>query len=425
MIIRNICALNVSVFLSHTTIRMKFIFSSVISFFARIISFFTDLVFVGSKSIITPKRRPIVTAVNRFSIADYNIRGLIFSPRQDTERTDRSRFSCFPDGLRNVIQGKLQYYHDRDDRTRVEDFLINLFVLLCSCLPDCILPKVRNCFEFDDTVEMDGPPLPLILWSHGRGGNVHDHAMLCSELASQVPAIVVSITHTDGTADFFQRVQRGRTALYQHLKASVREDEKYLGQLVEMREYQIKYRMNELLQVIEFMKNHPTFNINDKIVVGGFELGAATAAALANKNLDKKFVGLISLDGLFSIEDKFKFPRGLFESPALNCPAAFVLSDEWSVWNKPVTDNTEKLFEMNEKNGKSRLVTLKQTNHLNLTECMFWVPLLFVRFLRLSGIVHRRGDPRKTYRRMTKWLVSVVQQYVNDSSDEFRVSPEL
>ena len=344
----------------------------------------------------------------------------MFSPRE--ERRGGKKWSCFPDGLRGLIEGKLQYYHDRDDRSRLEDFIMKIFVFFCASIPHTILPKVRNCYEFDGSVEE--PPLPLILWSHGRGGNTHDHAMLCSELASQVPAIVVAITHTDGTADFFKREQRGRTALYQHLKASVREDEKFLTQLVEMREYQIKYRVGELCRVVEFMKDHPTYRTNDKIIVGGFELGAATALAVAQQ-ADFKIAGILSLDGLFSIEDKFKFPRDIFETPSLNCPAAFVLSDEWSVWNKPVADNTEKLFEMIKKNEKTRLVTLKQTNHLNLTECMFWVPLVFVRLLRLSGVVHRRGDPRKIYRRMTKWLVSVVQQYVNESNDEFRVSPEL
>jgi len=385
----------------------------------------TDLVFVGSKSIITPKRRPIVTSVERMYIPDYNIHGFIYSPREDTNKLSRRKFSCFPDGLRSVIEGKLQYYHDKDDRSSTENFFINLFAWICACIPSGILPKVRNCFEFDHLEDMKDQSLPLILWSHGRGGNTHDHAWLCSELASQVPAIVVSVTHTDGTADFFKRIQRGRTALYQHLKASVRDDEKYLIQLLEMGEYQVKYRVEELERAAEYVRNLPQYNLSDKVLVGGFELGGATAVAAATTTT-MNVAGVISLDGLFSIEDRFRFPRTVFEEKQLTCPAAFVLSDDWSVWNKPVTENTEKLYQTTkDQTGEgTRLITLKQTNHLNLTECMYWVPHLLVGALRLSGIVHRRGNPRKVYRRMTKWLVSVAQQYLNGSSD-VRGSPEL
>jgi len=396
-------------------------------FFTSIVSFITDLVFVGSKSIITPKRRPIVTCAERLYVPEYNIRGFIFSPRQDTGSSTRRKFSCFPDGLRHVIEGKLEYYHTRDERSTIENIVSNIFVWLCECIPFGILPKVRNCFEFDPTedVNQNEGQLPLILWSHGRGGNTHDHAWLCSELASQVPAIVVSITHTDGTADFFKRMQRGRVALYQNLKASVRDDEKYLVQLVEMREYQVRSRVEELERAAEYVRGFSQYNISDKVIVGGFELGAATAVAAAAKGT-MNVVGVVSLDGLFSIEDRFRFPREMFEEKSLNCPAAFVLSDEWSVWNKPVTENTNILYQsIYGKTGDStRLITLKQTNHLNLTECMYWVPHLLVSGLRLSGIVHRRGNPRKVYRRMTKWLVSVAQQYLNGST-EFRGSPEL
>ena len=393
-------------------------------FITSIVSLLTDFVFIGSKSIITPKRRPIVTSVERLEISEYNIRGFIYAPREDTNKSTRRKFSCFPDGLRSVIEGKLQYYQNYDDRSLVQNFFMNVFTWMCACIPSGILPKVRNCFEFDQQEEVT-QDLPLILWSHGRGGNTHDHAWLCSELASQVPAIVVSVTHTDGTADFFKRIQRGRTALYQHLKASVRDDEKYLVQLVEMREYQIKYRIEELERAAEYVRGLPHYRVSDKVLMGGFELGGATAVAAA-ANGTMNVAGVISLDGLFSIEDRFRFPREMFEGKHLSCPAAFVLSDEWSVWNKPVTENTENLYQTTkEKTGEStRLITLKQTNHLNLTECMYWVPHLLVSGLRLSGIVHRRGNPRKVYRRMTKWLVSVAQQYLNGSTDT-RGSPEL
>ncbi len=406
--------------------------SRLIVIFQRFLSFISDFVFVGSKSIITPKRRPIVTAVERIYIPEYNIRGFVYSPRPDIAGEIRKPFSCFPNGLKNVMAGRLQYYHAYDERSRIEDLLMRLFVWFCASIPEIFLPKVRNCFEFvsSPSVPADDESqhqLPLIVWSHGRGGNAWDHAWLCSELASQVPAIVVSVTHTDGTADFFQRVQQGRTSVYQHLKASVQQDEKFLEQLMEMREYQIRYRSEELMNAIQFVRDTYNHQLNDKVILGGFEMGATTAVAMATKFNNKLNVtGIVSLDGLFCIEDRFAFPREVFTECNVKCPIALVLSDDWSVWNKPVAENSQVLFEEtgSRTGDKTRIITLKQTNHLNLTECMYWVPQLFVRVLRLSGIVHRRGDPRKTYRRLSKWLVSVVAQYTNDQSG-FRASEEL
>jgi hypothetical protein len=95
------------------------------------------------------------------------------------------------------------------------------------------------------------------------------------------------------------------------------------------------------------------------------------------------------------------------------------MSDDWACWNKPVMDNTLALMEdiKSRTDDRTRIITVKQTNHFNFTEVMYWVPQIMVRALRFTGLLHRRGDPRKNYRRVTKWLIALVQQYTDGSID--------
>ena len=115
------------------------------------------------------------------------------------------------------------------------------------------------------------------------------------------------------------------------------------------------------------------------------------------------------MDGLFAVEDKYRFPEDVFKEE-IRVPVALLMSDEWQMCNKPITDYTNLLMEKSKAHG-SKLITIKQTKHYNFVEFMYWVPQPLVTLLRLSGIIHRRGDPRKTYRRTTKWLAALIQQY--------------
>jgi dienelactone hydrolase len=196
---------------------------------------------------------------------------------------------------------------------------------------------------------------------------------------------------------------------FRHSKSSG-QDERHLEETVEMQEYQIQYRIRELESVVNHLRT--TYGIAcDKKIVGGFDMGGATALLAAEK---LGAVGVISLDGQFALADRFRFPRSIFEDGrVVNVPSAFMLSDEWQVWNRAVTDNTKSL---SERCPDSKLITVKQTKHNNFIECMYWIPQIFLIFLRLSGIIHRRASPRKSYRRTVKWLVALVQQYTSDQA---------
>jgi len=387
-----------------------------------IISIVIDFVFHGSKS-ITPKRKPLVAGVRRIFIADHNIRGFIFYPVDPAAvlmgNGRLKKFSAFPDGLRNVVIGKSEYYIPTDQRSLGMTICIWIFTFFCNMIPSVLLPSVRGVYW-----DLPMPPLtnnteerlPLIVWSHGRGCNTHDNTFLCSQLASEVPGIVVAITHTDGTADNFQRMHAGQFSYYLHLKSSaVGDGDQYLEQLVEMREYQIRNRCEDIRVVLDYMVRDLRIDFGP-VIAAGFDIGGATAVSIVSDGSPnrRKICGAISIDGMFSIEDRFKFPREVYSNPP-DKPVAFVVSDDWACWNKPMMDNTNLLLEevRARTDERTRLITVKQTNHFNFTEVMYWVPQIFVRALRFTGLLHRRGDPRKTYKRVTKWLIALVQQYTD------------
>jgi predicted esterase len=302
------------------------------------------------------------------------------------------------------VFGRLVFFSNPETQSRLLWFLSWVAYYLCRLIPSQFLPSIPNTVSGGDVLHSER--LPLILWSHGKGGNVHDHALMLSQLAVEVPAVCICVTHTDGSADTWHN-SRTRVAYFHHPRLSGH-DERFLSQHVETQEYQVRYRVQELVTAAEHVRS--TMGIDfGKVIAGGFDFGGPTALA-ASKTMHAS--GIVSLDGAFSLDDKFSIPREAFTgSERLETPLSLLLSDEWSVWNRPAVERT-KILE--EKAVNAKLITVKQTKHLNFTECMYWIPKICLVLLRLSGVIHRRGTPRQTYRRTVKWLVALVQQYVAD-----------
>ncbi len=280
---------------------------------------------------------------------------------------------------------------------------------MCKLIPRSMLPTLPNTVQasFPEIAPQDST-LPLIVWSHGRGGNVHDHSLLLSQLAVESPALCVCITHTDGSADTW-RNSKNRASFFRHSRTSG-QDERYLTELVEMHEYQIRYRIRELQDTIKYLESLSGVKFG-QVILGGFDLGGAIAMAAATS---MNASGVITIDGMFSLEDRFQFPRPVFEKTEISIPVAFILSDEYHGWNKSITDNTKELMNRTKNN---KFITVKQSKHNNFLESIiYWIPQVSLIVLRLSGLIHRRACPRKTYRRSVKWLVALTQQYMSTHS---------
>jgi predicted esterase len=370
-----------------------------------------NFVFLGSKSILSSKNKPFVCGVHDFEVLDFNLQARLFYPSKRSALSAGSQgASWFIQPIADVVYGKLVFWLKPETRSRLVQFLCSLAYYICSLIPVAVLPTIPNSMlaKVPEVATHNGP-LPLVVWSHGRGGNIHDHSLLLSQLAVEVPCICLTLTHTDGSADSWLNARK--RAAYYHRPKSSGQDERFLKELVEMQEYQVLYRIHEIEQAINQLK---LYGIEfGRLIVGGFDLGGATALACAAR---LNAAGAISLDGMFAIEDRFRFPRDVFnDSPSV--PSAFILSDEWQVWNRSVVENTKFL---SDRSQHSKLITVKQTKHNNFIECMYWIPQVFLILLRFSGLIHRRACPRKTYRRTTKWLVALVQQYMTDDPARLR-----
>lgn len=359
----------------------------------------SNFIFQSSKSV-----KPLRCGVRDFSIPELGISSArIFYPSESLDNVNVPWFTQRED-LPHIVKGKLDFLFN--PQTRSNTFTIFVWVLhfLAKFVPTALLPRIPNTSP--DIQCLQNTSLPLIVWSHGKGGNIHDHALMLSQFAVEIPAICLCLNHADGSADVW-RTSDNKPRYFRHPIVSG-SDERYLKEMREMAEYQIQYRCNELTEAVAHVQQRLGFNVS-QIFVGGYDLGGATALQLAPK---LHAVGAVSIDGTFSVNEKFKFPRDVFSQQHISIPTAFLLSDEWELWNRVMTDNTKIL---NEKTTNHKLITVKQTKHNNFIELMFWVPQPLVFLLRLAGFIHRRGSPRKTYRRTVKWLVGFIQQYLEGS----------
>jgi predicted esterase len=371
-----------------------------------------NFVFFGSKSILSSKNKPFVCCVREICVKEYNITGRLFFPTKRSLLYPTTNVPWFKESVSDIIRGKLAYLVPGETRSLLVDNILILCILLAKLIPKSCYPRIPNTCTDGELIK---DPLPLIIWSHGRGGNYHDQSLMLAQLAVEVPAIVVALTHTDGSADTWKD-SRGNSCFFSESKRSGPvSDDRYIQELIEWKEYQIKYRITEIERIVDFVKNSHNIKFT-KVFVGGFDIGGATALSiaslpLANGTSDRICVsGAISLDGLLSIDGKSRFPKSVFDRPGpISVPVAYIQSDEWNTWNTVSTEITRQLAE---KTLFHKSITVKQTTHNNFIEVPFWIPQIFLPFLRMSGFIHRRGSPRKSYRRTCKWLISLVQQYV-------------
>jgi len=384
--------------------------TGMIQWIEGVLATIVNFVFLGSKSILSSKNKPFVCGVYDFELKELCMRGRMFYPSKRSTLSSCCRAPWFAQSFAETVFGKLTFWLKPETRSLVVQYGIWLIHYFCLLIPQSLLPTIPNTVKAVKEPEIvnQEKQLPLILWSHGRGGNVHDHALMLSQMAVEVPAICVAVTHTDGSADSWRNAH-GTTTYYRHARVSG-QDERYLQGFVQMQEYQIDFRIRELEAVLEFLKST---KINfGKIIVGGFDVGGATALAAAAR---LGASGVVTIDGTFALEDRFQFPKNLFAVEQIPQPVAFILSDEYHVWNKAIAENTTALIE---KTPTHKVITVKQTKHYNFIECMYWIPQIFLIALRISGVIHRRACPRKTYRRSVKWMVALIQQYTTSQPND-------
>jgi len=246
-------------------------------------------------------------------------------------------------------------------------------------------------------------PFPVIIFSHGLGGNRTTYSTLCSDIASQ-GFIVAAIEHRDGSASmtFCLRQTLTEPVELSNLKEFVHRHGgfqqqwlKYERQEVEddfhVRNKQVYVRAQEMKRVLDFLE---AFNNGDDVnrvlgrqfdtlqlkglmdmsrvsVVGHSFGGATTVATLAK---DPRFKVGVALDSwMLPLDDS------LYQQ--VEQPVLFVNTDTFQ-WETNVRDMF-KLDVNKEPDQKRVLITIKGTCHQSVSDFQFLVSKKFGKFMEM------------------------------------------
>lgn len=217
-----------------------------------------------------------------------------------------------------------------------------------------------------------GAPLvgqwPLFLFSHGLTGTSDEHTVLFTALARKGFA-VATLTHTDGSASSCN--VSGTLRFYEHV------DFKNYDR--DFRPKQVQRRAQEMLELKDYLLRGSACPValqsnldKNRVFVGGFSYGAATAALCCVKD-PAAFAGAILMDGWFHMALPKLNPPFVLDFPAevhasgLHCPALFIGSEQFEKV-AGVREATQRLAEGHES------VVLPGTTHFNFQEAsLVWV----------------------------------------------------
>lgn len=164
--------------------------------------------------------------------------------------------------------------------------------------------------------------LPIVIFSHGLGGNADSSSKLCAEVAS-LGYIVIAIEHEDGSADYALNATGEKIEYRSYPKGFVYNREN----VVKARQPFLEKRKNEIKKIVEFLKSEfiseELFKINKEVEeqifsladisqfhIIGHSFGGSTILSLVHSNenegeIEPIFKSAILLDAwIISVEDK-------------------------------------------------------------------------------------------------------------------------
>lgn len=256
--------------------------------------------------------------------------------------------------------------------------------------------------------DQDDKSFPLIVWSHGLTGTGCEHGMLAAALALR--GNIVALTHhSDGSSSL--------TDINTGLKISQATKLKYVHPIYTAENYdklfrqrQVEYRANEVEEARMSVLNDSDVSkyINkNKIIVGGFSFGAATAGLVASK-YPETYKAAILIDGWWHIELlKLKVNQDLplqVHENGIKIPSIFIGSAEFSKY-PGLNDGTIRVQKLT---PNCEVHVLKDTRHGNFMDAMWWMPAWMTRMLSFSG----QCDPHTTYTEYINLVIDFVERSV-------------
>jgi len=228
-------------------------------------------------------------------------------------------------------------------------------------------------------------PLPLLIYSHGYGGNMDMAAYFFRTMASK-GMIVAALEHTDGTAS-----------------STVLEDgsERRFNEYFMTGRQQLMRRATELLEAAEFLpeKLEQRFNATvGTIMLGGHSYGAPSAVMAANGASNQSNInGLILHDPALGMGYGMLPPNGAKSK----IPTISYVSDEYNRDNVRYGDLT---------------LHVKGCFHGNFVDAPLWAPRLVMRPLSLAIPAAGPADPFMVHEQLANSAMAFLER--QDSTSE-------
>ena len=228
--------------------------------------------------------------------------------------------------------------------------------------------------------------LPLLIYSHGYGGNMDMSTYFMRTMASK-GMIVAALEHTDGTAS-----------------STVLEDgyERRFNEYYMTGRQQLTRRASELLEAADFLpiELEKRYNISvETIMLGGHSYGAPSAVLAGNGANDKSNIkGLILHDPALGMGYGMLPPNGAKSK----IPTISYVSDEYNRANVRYGDLT---------------VHVQGCYHGNFVDAPLWAPRIIMRCLSLVIPAAGPADPNEVHEQLAESAVAFLESQDPISDD--------
>jgi hypothetical protein len=262
-------------------------------------------------------------------------------------------------------------------------------------------PSIKTHSHLNADLPDSDEIFPVLLFSHGAGGNIITHTSLMEELASH-GYVVFNIAHPHLTA--FTKDEKGQIISYdrKHVdkiicEAEARKNEIIKDKILSTNDYMwreelykelislcpktlaaVDARSLDMITIINNL-NDSNFSINNfaarldtsKIGVLGFSLGGATAEQACIS--DPRIKAGINIDGIMV---------GNFMKKNISVPFMFITSEQMAIkLDDRIRDQFHEIF-YNKTESIAYMLAIENTTHANLTD---WS--LFGGLLKFSGVL--------------------------------------
>jgi len=281
--------------------------------------------------------------------------------------------------------------------------LLSFFVWLHP-LDDSYLPRCGA----DLAVDTAGGRYPLLIWSHGLTGTGCEHGVLATALALRGNVVAI-LHHSCGSSSGCDLVTNGSESFLSYDQPTMKKGRYPL----DFRQRQAEHRSNEVSEARDLIlgacagKDLSDRIDRNKVVVGGFSFGAATAGLAASTDEEGKFCAAVLIDGwwhiaLRKLKVNVDLPLQAHER-GIQIPSLFIGSEEFEGYD----DLRDGTLRLQAKCPDKRVAVLAGTRHGNFMDAIWWLPKWMTRGMGFSG---KAIDPHDTYAEFVGMVADFVEE---------------